>query len=67
MLDMLLNTPGISPIGLLGINQNLLTQVPYQTLLFPQLQELDLKYNELTLIKSGTFNFSDKSNPLRKL
>ena len=67
MLDMLLNTPGISPIGLLGINQNLLTQVPYQTLLFPQLQELDLKSNELTLIKSGTFNFPDKNNPLRKL
>ena len=67
MLDVLLNTPGISPVGLLDIGANYLTQVPYQTLLFPKLQELGLGANKLTVIKSGTFNFPNKNTPLRKL
>lgn len=59
-MDSLLSTPGISPVSILFLSNNLLTRVPDQIRFFPKLITANLDYNKLTSIDSGAFNFTSK-------
>jgi len=58
ILDAFLTTPGVSPVGKLGLSFNQLTKVPKQIKLLPQVVAVDLKGNNISSIESGAFNFT---------
>jgi len=60
IMDALLTTPGISPVSILFLSNNLLTRVPDQIRFFPRLTTANLDYNKLTSIDNGAFNFTTK-------
>ena len=57
ILDAFLTTSGVTPLGAIDMWNNLLTVVPAQIPLFPQVNYVDVGQNVIPIIKSGAFNF----------
>lgn len=49
--------PGVSPVSDLVLSLNVLTRVPDQILLLPQLVDVDMDRNKIRSIAAGSFNF----------
>ena len=58
ILDTLLTTPGVSPVGALMLWNNLLTRVPDQIPRFTQLVVVDLNYNKIRSLPTAAFKFT---------
>ena len=57
ILNAFLTTPGVTPLGAIDMWNNLLTVVPSQIPLFPEVNYVDVGQNVIPLIKTGAFNF----------
>ena len=60
ILDIFLSHPNVSALGKLSLGSSRLTQVPKQIPRFPQIDHVDLDFNQIKSIQSGAFNFTKK-------
>ena len=74
ILNVFLSHPNVSALGKVSLGHNRLTRVPMQFRRFPQLDHVDLDYNNITFIQSGAFQFTKtlqklslKSNSLTEI
>lgn len=59
ILDAYLNTPNVSPLRYLALDNNKLTKVPQQIARFTQLNYLLLNKNKITSLPEGSLKFGD--------
>ena len=71
ILQAYLATPGVSPLSFLQLQYNQLSRVPQEIHLFPQLNYVNLEYNNIENVQTAAFNFTAtlyqlylSSNPL---
>ena len=57
ILDAFVNTPGVSPLGMVLFSSNHLTRIPDQLRLFNKLSNVELNNNRIGSIDPGTFVF----------
>jgi Leucine-rich repeat (LRR) protein len=69
-----LSHPNVSALGKVSLSHNRLTRIPAQIRRFPQLDHIDLDYNNISFIHSGAFKFTKtlqklslKSNLLKEI
>lgn len=56
ILDTYLSTPGVSPLTYLMLRANQLTRIPSQVTSLPQLDRIELNFNKITTVATGSFN-----------
>ena len=61
----LIPTTGVSPLSFVSIKTNQLTTVPTQINQLTQLTKVDLSFNSITLVRAGSFYFTDTLKSLK--
>ena len=56
LLDQFISTPGVGALRELYLWNNNLTRIPDQIRHFTELDDMDLSWNEIRLVKKGSFN-----------